>query len=73
MAEICITSGFDIKYIEGELPSDCFTLDETPEIGVICRIATGDKCERCWTYQNSGFDSEKALCSRCSSVLNSID
>ena len=73
MAEICITSGFDIKYIEGELPSDCFTLDETPEIGVICKIATGDKCERCWTYKNSGFDSEKALCSRCSSVISSIE
>ena len=70
MAEICITSGIEIEQIESHFPKECFSLEETPDVGVICKIANGNKCERCWTYKEFGFDLEKSLCSRCSSVID---
>ena len=45
-AEVCITS--QAKVIEGDIPSDAFTLNNQPEIGVVFKKAEGQKCQRCW-------------------------
>ncbi len=46
LAEICITSGIDIR--SGSAPQGAFTLDDVPGIGVVCEAAKGQKCARSW-------------------------
>uniref|UniRef100_UPI002C5F2C1A class I tRNA ligase family protein n=1 Tax=Enterovirga sp. TaxID=2026350 RepID=UPI002C5F2C1A len=46
MAEICITSGLDLR--EGEGPADAFRLDEVKGIAVVPARAEGRKCARSW-------------------------
>ncbi len=43
-------------------------------IGVTVSHATGEKCERCWSYSDTvGTDGEhKTLCSRCAEVIKSL-
>ncbi|MFC5584320.1 isoleucine--tRNA ligase [Nitratireductor kimnyeongensis] len=48
MAEICITSGIDIRHEAP--PADAFTLDEVSGVGVVFARATGEKCARSWRY-----------------------
>ncbi len=45
-AEICITSGADVR--TGEPPDDAFKLQGYNGVGVIFRLAEGNKCQRCW-------------------------
>ena len=45
-AEICITSGIEIR--AGEAPAGAFTLDDVPGVGVVCEAAKGQKCARSW-------------------------
>jgi isoleucyl-tRNA synthetase len=45
-AEICITSGIDIR--QGEGPSDAFRLDEVKGVAVVPARAEGRKCARSW-------------------------
>ena len=57
MAEICITSGIDIRHEAP--PADAFTLDEVPGVGVVFARATGEKCARSWRYTDDvGSDPE---------------
>ena len=57
LAEICITSSFEL--INKKPDSNCFVLDEEPEIGVIVHIASGKKCKRSWKVtQDVGLDAE---------------
>jgi isoleucyl-tRNA synthetase len=70
MSEICITSGVAIEFVSSNFPKDCFFIEEIADVGVICDVASGKKCQRCWTYQKSEFDAERSLCKRCSQVLD---
>ncbi|EIM72551.1 isoleucyl-tRNA ligase [Nitratireductor aquibiodomus RA22] len=57
MAEICITSGIDIRHEAP--PADAFTLDEVPGVGVVFARAAGEKCARSWRYTDDvGSDPE---------------
>ncbi|MEC9247251.1 MAG: isoleucine--tRNA ligase [Pseudomonadota bacterium] len=57
MAEICITSGIDIRHEAP--PANAFTLDEVPGVGVVFARATGEKCARSWRYTDDvGSDPE---------------
>ncbi len=57
MAEICITSGIDIRHEAP--PAGAFTLDEVPGVGVVFARATGEKCARSWRYTDDvGSDPE---------------
>ena len=47
-AELCITSGIEIK--GGEGPDDAFRSPEAPAVSVLVRKATGVKCARSWKY-----------------------
>jgi len=46
MADVCITSGLELK--AGEGPSDAFRVDDAPGIAVVPRLAEGRKCARSW-------------------------
>jgi isoleucyl-tRNA synthetase len=48
MAEICITSGIEIR--EDEAPEGAFTLDDVRGVGVVFQRAGGLKCARSWRY-----------------------
>ena len=45
-AEICIVS--DIDVLEGDGPSDAYSLEEVAGVWVVSKLADGEKCERCW-------------------------
>ena len=48
MAEICITSGIEIR--SDEAPADAFRLDEVSGVAVVFARAGGRKCARSWRY-----------------------
>ncbi|MCL4146504.1 UNVERIFIED_CONTAM: hypothetical protein GTU68_039537 [Idotea baltica] len=47
-ADICITSGIDVR--TGEAPSDAFRLDEVLGVAVVFAAADGQKCARSWKF-----------------------
>tara|TARA_R110000868_G_scaffold7071_10_gene38716 strand:+ start:1337 stop:4360 length:3024 start_codon:yes stop_codon:yes gene_type:complete len=47
-ADICITSGIDMK--QGSGPADAFRLDEVPGVAVVFARAEGQKCARSWKF-----------------------
>ena len=71
MSEVCITSGINIEFSETVIADSCFTLDDVPDVGVICETAQGKKCQRCWTLNLSLDQSENDLCDRCYQAVNS--
>jgi isoleucyl-tRNA synthetase len=48
MAEICITSGIDIR--AEEAPSNAFSLDDVKGVAVVSDKAKGKRCARSWRY-----------------------
>ncbi|MGF1552541.1 MAG: isoleucine--tRNA ligase [Paracoccaceae bacterium] len=67
MAELCITSGLDLR--REAPPEDAFRLDH-PEIGVVFRRAEGAKCARCWqVLPDVGRHAHPETCARCDAVL----
>jgi isoleucyl-tRNA synthetase len=64
-AEICIAS--DLHLHVGEIPAGAFTLPEVEGVGVVVKLASGKKCERCWQVRNDVNDA--ALCARCAGVV----
>ncbi|MEX0346718.1 MAG: isoleucine--tRNA ligase [Rhizobiaceae bacterium] len=57
MAEICITSGLDIRNTAA--PAGAFTLDDVSGVGVVQKKATGEKCARSWRYTDDvGSDAD---------------
>jgi isoleucyl-tRNA synthetase len=46
MAEVCITSGLELKPLRA--PKDAFALDEVEGVGVVVKAAEGRKCARSW-------------------------
>jgi isoleucyl-tRNA synthetase len=70
MAELCITSGFDLQI--GEAPADAFRLDELPDAAVVPRPASGGKCLRCWKVLPEAETSPEHVCDRCAGVLGRL-
>ena len=72
LAEVAITSGATL--VDGPPTTDGFTVAEVPGVTVMCEIADGTRCERCWRVLpevgHSGQDGESDdLCGRCTTVI----
>jgi len=69
MAELCITSGLEIR--AGSPPEDAYRLDEVTGVGVQVLPAAGGKCERCWVVtEKLGADpAYPGICPRCTEVV----
>lgn len=72
LADICITSG--VTLIEGDAPSDAFTLEDVPGVAVVPALAEGEKCQRCWKILDEvgTHERHKDLCNRCADVVDSL-
>ena len=69
LAEICITS--DLTLISGEGPKQSFSIKDVPDVTVVCDLANGEKCLRCWKILSEVRESsERKVCKRCDNVLN---
>ncbi len=66
LAEMSITSG--VAVVSDSPPLDAFVLDDTPGVGVIVSLATGEKCARCWKVLPEVTD----LCGRCGEVVGGV-
>jgi isoleucyl-tRNA synthetase len=68
LAELAITSGIEV--ITGPPPAGAFTLDDTPGIGVVPKLAEGTRCARCWqVYAEVDAD---GLCARCADAVAAL-
>ncbi len=66
--DVCITSALALTI--GAAPDGAFTLPEVPGVGVVFRLAEGDKCERCWRHlPDVGSHRHPGLCARCDAVI----
>jgi len=63
-AEVCITSGLDVR--EGDGPAEAFRLADVAGVAVEPRRADGEKCLRCWkVLPEVGSTHHPGLCLRC--------
>jgi len=71
LAEIFIVSGADLLGAGEEAPADAFVSEEMEGLAIKVKQASGEKCERCWTYSlEVGEDEEHpTLCARCRTVI----
>jgi isoleucyl-tRNA synthetase len=69
LAEICIASSAAIH--PATPPDGAFTMPEAPGVGVLVRLAPGEKCQRCWrVLPEVGADPDHAdLCQRCAETV----
>jgi len=68
LAEICITSG--LMVVEGAAPEAAFSIPEIEGVGVVPRLAEGEKCQRCWKVLNEvGKHAHGGVCGRCSDAV----
>ncbi len=72
LAEIAITSTASLS--EGAPPPDAFTLTEVPGVAVVCGLATGEKCARCWkVLEEVGRDPDYTdICGRCAGAVRHL-
>ncbi|MBI5164066.1 MAG: isoleucine--tRNA ligase, partial [Magnetospirillum sp.] len=71
MDEICITSGMLV--IGGPVPDDAFTLADVVGVGVLPRVAEGDKCQRCWkVLPEVGNFAPATVCGRCADAIDTV-
>ena len=71
LAEISITSAATL--IAGTVPADAFTLDDVPGIGVVPKLAEGDKCARCWQILSDvGTHGHAEICGRCAAAVEKL-
>ena len=56
-----------LKILKEPIPSDAFVLEDMKNIGVVVRVASGEKCERCWKI----FEklNENKVCDRCKKAV----
>lgn len=69
LAELSITS--DASVIIAQYPSQAFTLEDVPDVGVIVNIANGEKCLRCWRVLPEVAHHDHKICERCDEVVSS--
>ncbi|MEF2144436.1 MAG: class I tRNA ligase family protein, partial [Desulfovibrionaceae bacterium] len=70
LLEFFIVSG--VKLVpDGRIPEDAFLSEEIEGFGVIVERASGEKCQRCWRYdENLGSNATHPdTCPRCTRVL----
>lgn len=65
LAELSITSGVTVE--KAPAPTDAFTLEDVPGIGVAIHLASGEKCARCWKVLPEVKNRD--LCHRCEDVV----
>ncbi len=72
-AEIAITSGAVLT--QGDVPGDAFTLDDVAGVGVVPKMAIGEKCARSWRVtEDVGQDPEfPALSARDAKAVREFD
>jgi isoleucyl-tRNA synthetase len=70
LAELCITSAGTVE--AGAPPADAFTLPEVEGIGVVVKLAEGERCERCWRVlpEVGQVRGHADLCRRCAEVID---
>ena len=66
LAEMCIVSQIEIKDI-ADKSTDAINFDEE-NIFVSISLASGEKCERCWTILPDVKSNPRKLCERCDTV-----
>ena len=66
LAEMCIVSQIEIKDI-ADKSTDAINFDEE-NIFVSISLASGEKCERCWTILPEVKSNPRKLCERCDTV-----
>jgi isoleucyl-tRNA synthetase len=67
-ADLCITS--DLTLTADPAPAGAFALEDVPGVAVVPRLATGEKCSRCWKIlPDVGTHSHPDTCARCNAVL----
>jgi len=73
LAEIAITS--KAVLIEGAVPTGAFTLPDVVGVGVVFKVAEGEKCERCWNVtQDVGVNAQHpTVCGRCADAVEHRD
>lgn len=70
-AELAITSGIEI--VVGPPPPDAFVSEDAPGIGVVPRLAEGQKCARCWQVLSEvGEQPVPDLCRRCADAVDAL-
>jgi isoleucyl-tRNA synthetase len=62
----------DLTLAEGDAPEGAFVSEEVEGLAVQVASASGDKCERCWTWSPSVGEDEgrPTLCGRCRGILD---
>ena len=62
----------DLTLTEGEAPEGAFVSEDVSDLAVQVSSASGDKCERCWSWSPTvGADDERpTLCVRCRGILD---
>lgn len=70
LATIFIVSQATLKPV-AEAPAGARVIETMPDLAVVVKPASGQKCERCWMYHEKvGVDQEHpALCPRCAGVI----
>ena len=70
LAEMCIVSQVELKDISDK-SIDAMTFEEE-KIAVVISLASGEKCERCWTVLPEVDSNPHNLCERCDTVWQSF-
>jgi len=73
LSTICIVSGASL--VNGGNPDGAFESQDIDNLWILVEPATGNKCERCWIYDDSiGKSSEHpTICTRCLNSLKEFD
>jgi isoleucyl-tRNA synthetase len=73
LANVFIVSQVTLAKLE-YAPATAQGSDTMPELGILVRPAGGEKCERCWMYNEGvGADAEhQTLCPRCAAVIKQV-
>ena len=73
LPEIAITSG--AKLIHAAPPEGAFMLEDVDGIGVVSKLADGEKCQRCWRVLPEVGKQASApdLCERCADAFGAVE
>jgi isoleucyl-tRNA synthetase len=69
LREIFIVSQVELKPL-AEAPENARSAEEVKELKILVQKASGEKCERCWTFSEGLGDA--GVCPRCAAVLTTL-